>query len=84
MELTIYKGFDGKFLSDIEGRPLIENEIKSKKDVLSFNRKYRKQLEMSLISLEENDAVWVTYEEYTLIKNRVNDAIEEDGVYGDD
>ena len=80
MKLIIYKGFDNQFLSAVEGMPLLENEIRAKKDVLSFDRKYRKQLEMSLISLEDNDTVWATYEEYTLIKNRVNDAIEEDGL----
>ena len=35
---------------------------------------------MALISLEEDDDAWVTYEEYSLINKRVNDAIEEDGL----
>ena len=80
MKLTVYKGFDSQFLNSIEGKPLLENEVIAKKDVLSFDRKYRKQLEMALISLDDNDSVWATYEEYTLIKNRVSDAIEEDGL----
>lgn len=80
MKLTVYKGFDSLFLKSIEGKPLLENEVIAKKDVLSFDRKYRKQLEMALISLDDNDSVWATYEEYTLIKNRVSDAIEEDGL----
>ena len=78
MKLTVYKGFDYDFLSKIDGRPLLGNDIRAKRDVLSFDKRYRKQLDMALLSLEDYDSVWATYEEYTLIKNRVDDAIEED------
>ena len=52
MKLTVYKGFDSQFLNSIEGKPLLENEVIAKKDVLSFDRKYRKQLEMDSMTLD--------------------------------
>lgn len=80
MKLVVYKGFDEEFLSTVKEEPLVEGTITTKLDVLKFDKKTRKQLDIALISLEESDEVWVTYSEYTLIKNRVDDAIEEDGL----
>lgn len=80
MKLVVYKGFDEEFLSKVKEEPLVDGAIATKLDVLKFDKKTRKQLDMALISLEESDEVWVTYSEYTLIKNRVDDAIEEDGL----
>ena len=80
MKLTVYKGFDINFLKKLEEEPLVDNEIEEKLNVLKFDKKTRKKLDMSLLSLEDNDNVWATYEEYTLIKNRVDDAVHEDGL----
>ena len=80
MKLIVYKGFDEEFLTKVKEKPLVDGTIATKLDVLKFDKKIRKQLDMELLSLEENDEVWVTYSEYTLIKNRVGDAIEEDGL----
>lgn len=80
MKLVVYKGFDEEFLSMVKEEPLVDGTIATKLNVLEFDKKTRKQLDMALISLEESDEVWVTYSEYTLIKNRVDDAIEEDGL----
>lgn len=80
MKLVVYKGFNEEFLSMVKEEPLVDGTIATKLNVLEFDKKTRKQLDMALISLEESDEVWVTYSEYTLIKNRVDDAIEEDGL----
>lgn len=80
MKLLIYKGFDIEFLSELDKEPLIENGIKKKINVLGFDKKTRKMLDMALLSLEDDAVVWATYEEYTLIKSRVDDAIQEDGL----
>ena len=80
MKLVVYKGFNEEFLSMVKEEPLVDGTIATKLNVLKFDKKTRKQLDMALISLEESDEVWVTYSEYTLIKNRVDDAIEEDGL----
>lgn len=80
MKLIVYKGFDAEFLRELEIDPLVEGDISSKLDVLNFDKKTRKMLDMALISLDEDDEVWATYEEYSLIKNRVDDAMEEDGL----
>ena len=80
MKLKIYKGFDVAFLEELDTRPLVEGDIVSKIDVLSFDKKTRKKLERELIDLEESDEVWITYQEYSLIKTRVEEAAEEDGL----
>lgn len=80
MKLTVYKGFDVSFLAKLDFVPLIDCPIENKKDVLNFDKKFRKQLDIALLGLEDDDEVWVTYEEYTLIKTRVDKAMEEDGL----
>lgn len=80
MKLTVYKGFQTEFLSALKEKPLINNEISQKISVLNFDKAYRKKLDIALISLQDDDEVWATYEEFSLIKNRVDDAIEEDGL----
>ncbi|MDY6089267.1 MAG: DEAD/DEAH box helicase [Eubacteriales bacterium] len=78
MKLMIYKGFEIAFLKEIDGTPLVEEDIDSKIDVLSFDKKTRKKLERALVDLEDSDEVWITYQEYSLIKSRVDDAIAYD------
>ena len=80
MKLTVYKGFDKDFLGHINETPLIEGDIAQKKNVLLYDKKMRKKLDMALLALEDDDSAWITYEEYSLIKNRIDDAIEEDGL----
>lgn len=80
MKLIIYKGFKSDFLTSINVEPLIKNDYALKRDVLNFDKKYRKQLELALITLQDNESAWITYEEFSLIKNRVEDAIEDDGL----
>ena len=80
MKLIVYKGFDISFLEQLDETPLVDGDIAAKVDVLSFQKKYRKALERELLDIEDSDVVWITYQEYTLIKNRVDEAVEEDGL----
>ena len=80
VKLTVYKGFGKVFLEQLGGVPLLDIDIEKKKNVLAYDKKMKKKLDMALISLEEEDSVWLTYEEYSLIKKRVDDAIIEDGL----
>lgn len=80
MKLTVYKGFDKAFLKELDGTPLVEMSVSKRKQVLSYDKKLRKSLEAALIQLDDDADVWVTYEEYSLVKNRVDDAITEDGL----
>lgn len=80
MNLTVYKGFDHTFLKNIREQPLVDGEIRTKTDVLQFDHTARKKLAKALLSLDEEDSVWITYEEYSLINKRIEDAIEEDGL----
>lgn len=80
MELKIYKGFDADFLSGIEGAPLVDNDMQLKRNVLLFDRKIRKQLDISLLELDDGDCAWVSYEEYSLIKTRIDEAVSSDGL----
>ena len=78
MKLIVYKGFDKDFPEHINETPLIGWDVSEKKNVLLYDKKTRKKLDMTLLSLEDNDSAWITYEEYSLIKNRIEDAVEED------
>ena len=80
MKINVYKGFDKYFLDNVDEEPLVEGSISDKKNVLSYDKKTRKSLNAALLSMEDDDSAWMTYEEYTLIKNRIDDAIEEDGL----
>ena len=80
MTLTIYKGFNNDFLEKLEAAPLVPFIAAEKKNVFLFDKSYRKRLEVALLTLEETSNAWITYEEYSLIKNRVSDAIKEDGL----
>lgn len=72
MELKIYKGFKIEFLKELKIEDaLIPGDIFSKVNVYDFDTKLRKKLDASLTLLDENDSKWITYEEYTLIKDRV-------------
>jgi len=44
MELKIYKGFDLNFLEQLDDTPLITNSLESKKNVLLFDKKIKKQV----------------------------------------
>lgn len=78
MKLKIYKGFEIAFLKELDGMPLVEGDIAAKVDVLSFDKKTRKKLKRELIDLEISDEVWITYQEYSLIKTTVDEAVAED------
>ena len=80
MKLIVYKGFNSDFLVSVNVEPLIKNDYKRKRDVLNFDKNYKKQLDIALISLQDDESAWITYEEFSLIKNRVEDAVEEDGL----
>ena len=43
MKLKIYKGFETSFLEKLDETPLIEGNVASKVDVLSFDKKTRKK-----------------------------------------
>lgn len=80
MKLIIYKGFNEEFLSKVEKEPLLDNPISEKTNALLFDKKMRKQLNMQLLSLEDEDEVWATYEEYTLLKAQIDALVDEDGL----
>lgn len=80
MKLTVYKGFDNTFLENIQEQPLVEGEISTKTNVFLFDNVTRKKLTKALISLDEGDSVWITYEEYSLINKWIENAIEEYGL----
>lgn len=80
MKLTVYKGFNQEFLETLQEQPLVDGEISQKKNVLEFDKSTRKKLAQALILLDEDDSVWITYEEYALINKRIDDAVDEDGL----
>lgn len=80
MRIFVYKGFNTDFLETIEQPPLLSIPIAEKKNVMLYDKGIRKQLDIALLSLGEEASAWITYEEYSLIKKRIDDAISEDGL----
>ena len=80
MKLSVYKGFDCVFLSTLGDRPLLEEPVEFKTNVLIFDKKRKKQLQVALLGLNDDDSVWITYEDYTLIKTQVDGSISDDNL----
>ena len=79
MKLSVYKGFSIDFLNGLSSRPLVDTDVHSKVNVLAFDKKTRKHLNIALMELEDED-VWVTYEEYSLIQPQIDEEMREDGL----
>ena len=80
MKLLVYKGFSTDFLSALTGSPLVDSELSSKKNVLLFDNKVRRALDRALLSMEDDDEFWITYEEYAWLKDRVELAAKDYGL----
>lgn len=72
MELYIYKGFNIDFLSQLKISPLVDYDLYYKKNILKYDKKFHRALDIALLNMEDDDKYWITYEEYSLIKDRVN------------
>ncbi|NCB98834.1 MAG: hypothetical protein EOM36_10805, partial [Bacteroidia bacterium] len=80
MKLIVYKGFDTAFLEALEVAPLIEGPIESRKNVLLYDSKISKKLDLALLGLEDGDEAWILYEEYSLLKASIENAIDRYGL----
>lgn len=80
MKLLVYKGFDASFLEKLSTKPLLSGDIEDKINIYKMNRNVSKKLRVSLLDMEPKDEAWITYEEYTLIKGEIDDAISGDGL----
>lgn len=80
MKLFVYKGFDTAFLEALEVAPLIEGSIESRKNVLLYDSKASKKLDLALLGLEDGDEAWILYEEYSLLKSSIENAIDRYGL----
>lgn len=80
MKLFVYKGFSADFLSTVAVLPLVDTEIASKKNVLLFDNKVRRTLDRALLSMNDDEEFWITYEEYALLKDRVELAAKDYGL----
>jgi len=80
MGLTVYKGFDEGFLKKAQETPLVSLDVVDRLNVLKYDRSYVKKLKIGLLGIEENLDYWILYEELTLIKESIDEAIEKDGL----
>lgn len=80
MKLIVYKGFDKNFLATISIAPLTNDDIAIKKDVLNYDKAFKRKLSLALDGMEDTDVCWITYEEYSFIKSRVDLAVNDYGL----
>ena len=80
MKLIVYKGFDVEFLSKLSILPLVDSAISEKKNVLTFDTKVHRKLDRALLSMDDDETRWITYEEYSLIKDHVELSVKDYGL----
>lgn len=80
MKLFVYKGFSADFLATLTVLPLVDSEIPAKKNVLFFDNKMRRRLDRALLSMDDDEEFWISYEEYALLKDRVELAAKDYGL----
>ena len=78
MKLVVYKGFDKHFFVELlKIQPLVEMDILIKKNVLKYDKAFKRKLASALDSMDESDIRWITYEEYSFIKDRIDLAVKD-------
>lgn len=78
MKLVVYKGFDKQFFDELRNvQPLIEMDISIKKNVLNYDKTLKRKLASALDSMDDADVRWITYEEYSFIKDRIDIAVKD-------
>ena len=77
MKLYVYKGFDIDFLSKLSMDSLIKNDNKQKKNILSYDKKYKRKIAQALFNMDDDDEKWITYEEYTYAKEQIDVIIKD-------
>ena len=80
MYLAVYKGFDEQFLLRVKETPLITVDIKDRLNVLKYDRLYVKKLKIALLDVDNDSNYWILYEEFSLIKESIDESIEKDGL----
>jgi hypothetical protein len=65
-------------LNTVNAIPLIVEDSRIRVNVLAFDKKYKKNLTIALLSLEKDDTRWITYEEFSFVKSSIDDAIREE------
>ena len=80
MKLIIYKGFDSDFFSTVEYEPLLDLDIKTKKNVLLYTSKLKRQINAAVLNMDDNDIRWLTYEEYSYAHDQIDVAAKDYGV----
>lgn len=80
MRIVVYKGFSQIQLEKIKELPLVDSSCTEKVNVPAFDRKYRKRIDMAILSLDDDDVRWMTYEEYAFAHDRIDLTIAEDNL----
>lgn len=80
MRVNVYKGFTKDFLEKLTEKPLVESSLDAKIYVPGFDKKYRKNIDIAVLSLETTDVRWMTYEEYAFAHDRIDLTVDEDGL----
>ncbi len=80
MKINVYKGFPQSYLEKIRELPLVDSSCVEKVNVPAFDRKYRKSIDIAVLSLEDEDVRWMTYEEYAFAHDRIDLTVTEENL----
>lgn len=80
MRLDVYKGFDNNFLGTITTQPLVSCSLESRLNTINYDRNYVKKLSIAILSMSTDDHYWILYEEFSVIKETIDNAIKQDAL----
>ena len=78
MKINVYKGFIKEELDKLQEPPIIDIPLSERINVLKYDKKLRKKIDLAIMSLEDDETRWMTYDEYAFVRERMELHIEED------
>lgn len=78
MKINVYKGFTKEVLDKLQEPPIIDIPLQERTNVLKYDKKLRKKIDLAIMSLDDDETRWMTYDEYAFVRERMELHIEED------
>ena len=78
MKINVYKGFPESILNKLPEAPIIDVSFFERTNILNYDKKLRKRIDLAIMSLEDDESRWMTYEEYAFVRERVELHMDED------
>ena len=78
MRINVYKGFAEESLAKLQESPILDMPFSERTNVLKYDKKLRKKIDLAIMSMGDTETRWMTYEEYAFVRERIELHIDED------